>query len=223
MNLNEKKENNRYKQYMLESRQESYKTKENTLSRYTKDSEISLDKNKYWANRLSGDHFNIKRYKESENNTNYIKNNNNENNEKYNIGNEYSTEYKRHFNTKKTRKDYINEKKIKNEENIAKEKVNKEVKTEKRFYKTNKKSIIISSYNESVKNRLRKNNNENYNNNDIDLNLDDEEDIPIFDKELRKDKDKYDELQRKLKIILYKNRYRFFWCYIPSISYKDKM
>ena len=205
MNLNEKKENNRYKQYMLESRQESYKTKENTLSRYTKDSEISLDKNKYWANRLYGDHFNIKRYKESENNTNYIKNNNNENNEKYNIGNEYSTEYKRHFNTKKTRKDYINEKKIKNEENIAKEKVNKEVKTEKRFYKTNKKSIIISSYNESVKNRLRKNNNENYNNNDIDLNLDDEEDIPIFDKELRKDKDKYDELQRKLKIILYKS------------------
>ena len=30
-----------------------------------------------------------------------------------------------------------------------------------------------------------------------------EEDIPIFDKEIRKDKDKCDELQRKLKIILY--------------------
>ena len=205
MNLNEKKENNRYKQYMIDSRQESYKTKENTISRYTKDSEISLDKNKYWANRLSGDHYNIKRYKESENNTNYIKNNNNnENNEKFN-NNEYSTEYKRHFNTKKTRKDYINEKKNKNEENIVKEKENKEIKTEKRYYKTSKKNIIISSYNESLKNKLRKNYNENYTSNDIDINLDNEEDIPIFDKELRKDKDKYDELQRKLKKILYKS------------------
>ena len=198
MNLNEKKENNRYGQYIIESRQESYKTKENTISRYTKDSEIS-----FWGSRLSGDHYNIKRYKESENNTNYIKNNN-ENNEKYN-NNEYNTEFKRHFNTKKTRKDYINEKKIKNEENIEKEKENKEIKTEKRYYKTSKKNIIISSYNENLKNKIRKNYNNNNNYNNIDINLDDEEDIPIFDKEIRKDKDKYDELQKKLKMILYKS------------------
>ena len=195
------KENNRYKQNNLfESRQESYKTKENTISRYTKDSEISLDKNKYWANRLSGEHYNIKRYKQKENNNNEYEQINNNKNYENNDNSKYNTEIKRHFHTKKTRNDYINDKNNKNEETITKEKVSKDIKTEKR-YKHNKNNIIISSYNGSLTKNKRANNN-NKNNNDLELNLDDEEDIPIFDKEIRRDKEKYDQLQRQLKLIL---------------------
>ena len=74
LNVGKKKENNIINNYAFESRQESYKTKENTISRYTKDSELSLDKTKHWANRLSGDHYNIKRYKEKNVNNNEEKN-----------------------------------------------------------------------------------------------------------------------------------------------------
>ena len=199
------KENNRYKQNILESRQESYNTKENTLSRYTKDSEISLDKNKYLAYRFSGEQNNIRRYKEKENNNNENELINNIQNYENNIVNriQYSTEIKNHFHTKKTRKDYIKEKNNKNEESITKEKIDKEIKTEKRF-RNNKNNVIINSYNGSLKAK-RGNNLRNNNNNDLEINLDDEEDIPIFDKELRKDKEKYDQLQRKLKLILVKS------------------
>jgi hypothetical protein len=199
------KENNRYKQNILDSRQESYKTKENTISRYTKDSEISLDKNKYLAYRFSGEQNNIRRYKEKDNNNNENELINNiQNYENNNINrNQYSTEIKNHFHTKKTRKDYIKEKNNKNEESITKEKINKEIKTEKRL-KNNKNNVIINSYNGSLNNK-RGNNLRNNNNNDLDINLDDEEDIPIFDKEIRKDKEKYDQLQRKLKLILVKS------------------
>ena len=106
MNLKEKQVNDRYKQYAFESRQESNKTKENTISRYTKDSEISSDKNKLWGNRFSGDQYNIQRYKE--NNDNNKDNKGKGNNENNNI--EEGPIIKRHFHTKKTRKDYINEK-----------------------------------------------------------------------------------------------------------------
>ena len=199
------KENNRYKQNILDSRQESYKTKENTISRYTKDSEISLDKNKYLAYRFSGEQNNIRRYKEKDNNNNENELINNiQNYENNNINrNQYSTEIKTHFHTKKTRKDYIKEKNNKNEESITKEKINKEIKTEKRL-KNNKNNVIINSYNGSLNNK-RGNNLRNNNNNDLDINLDDEEDIPIFDKEIRKNKEKYDQLQRKLKLILVKS------------------
>ena len=196
------KENNRYKPNILESRQESYKTKENTLSRYTKDSEISLDKNRHWGFRLSGDHYNIKRYKDKENNNDYNGNNNNKNEENNNNNNNFKTEFKRHFNTKKTRKEYINEKNNKNEENAIKENINKEVKTEKRKYKNSKTNIIISSYKGSLR-RKRGNNDFEKNKNNYNNNSNNEEDIPIFDKELRKDKEKYEQLQRKLKQILY--------------------
>ena len=181
-NINDKKDNFRYKQNVFESRQESVKTKENTISRYTKDSEISLDKNKFWANRLSGEHYNIKKYKDNGNNDNNEKNNKN-NNE-----NEYQSEIRKHFHTKKTRKDYINDKKRKNTEKIIKENSDKDIKTENKFI-SNKKNMLRSSFNAKIRN------------ND-DLNLEDEEDIPIFDKELRKDKEKYNQLQRQLKLIM---------------------
>ena len=183
MNVNDKKENCRYKSNMYESRQESVNTKENTISRYTKDSEISLEKNKLWANRLSSEHYkNTKKNKDSENG-NEIKNN--DNNEK-----DFGTEIKRHFHTKKTRKDYINDKlRKKNTEKMIKENCDKEAKTEKKEFKTS--NVLRKSYNA----RYRKNN-------DDDLDLENEEDIPIFDKEIRKDKEKYNKLQRQLKLIM---------------------
>ena len=205
LNLNEKKDN-KNKYYAFESRQESYKTKENTISRYTKDSEISLDKNKHWGNRFSGEHYNIKRYKErNKNNNNYNEDKNNQEDNDNNI--EYNTEVKAQYHTKKSRKDYMKIK-SKNQENNTKENKNKEIKTEKKVYKTSKKNLIISSYNSNFKNKNVNKNDLNkfeINKNDLDINLDDEEDIPIFDKEIRKDKEKYNQLQRKLKLILVKS------------------
>ena len=193
LNLNEKKENNRYNQNIVKSRLDSYKIKEKTINRYSKDTEISLDKNKIFQNRFSGEHYNINRYRESYNKYNNPQKKENNN---HKLNDEYNTEIQKNFHTKKTRKDYINEKIIKNEENIKKDNMNKENKTEKKSYKSN---IVISSYNGSLRNKRKKSNNE------IEINLDDEEDIPIFDKEIRKDKEKYEKLQRQLKLILVKS------------------
>jgi hypothetical protein len=194
LNFKEKQTNDRYKQYGFESRQESNKTKENTLSRYTKDSEISSDKNKLWGNRFSGEQYNIKRYKE--NNDNNKDNKDKDNNEKNNIEGEPIS--KRHFRTKKTRKDYINEKiNKKNNENDIKEKMKKEIKTEQRLFRSRKEKVMKYSHQARVKDNLLNKNN------DAESNLDEIEDIPIFDKEIRKDKNKYNQLQNQLKSILY--------------------
>ena len=99
-------------------------------------------------------------------------------------------EYNDKFYTKKTRKDYLNDKiKKKNTEEINKEICEKETKTEKKEFK--KSNILRKSYNDK------------YRNNKIDdIDLENEEDIPIFDKEIRKDKEKYNQLQRQLKLIM---------------------
>ena len=50
---------------------------------------------------------------------------------------------------------------------------------------------------------MRKSYNDKYRNNKIDdIDLENEEDIPLFDKEIRKDKEKYNQLQRQLKLIM---------------------
>ena len=182
---NDKKDNSRYKHYAFESRQESYKTKENTLSRYTKDSEISSDKNKYLINRFSGDQLNIKRYKE-----------NNDKGDSENNNNDNGIELRRHYHTKKSRKDYINNKQSKNTENIIKDSINNEINSEQKqiIFRTKNDNRIRNSHNGYLKDNLI---------NEKEINFDEIEDIPIFDKEIRKDRIKYNELQKQLKLLLY--------------------
>ena len=108
--------------------------------------------------------------------------------------NQHTTELWPHYHTKKTRKDYINDKNKKNVENITDEK------TETKIINNNfkkEKSIVRKSYQAKIRNNTIINN--------LNMDLDKEEDIPIFDKEIRKDKKKYNQLQYQLKSILVKS------------------
>ena len=185
LNLNtiEKQENKRYTNNQIyESHQETIKTKDNTISHYTKDSYTSKE-----SNNIIHINNNNNTYSINNNNQRKKETNNKDNND---IDNECNTNIKPIFHTKKTRKDYINDRNKKIKEDATNEKsceiksfipIKKDVLT-RTSYQTNKRSNIIL--------------------NNIGINLDEEEDIPIFDKDIRKDKIKYNQLQYQLKLIL---------------------
>ena len=107
--------------------------------------------------------------------------------------NEYNTEKRPFYHIKKSRKDYINDRNKKNNENLLSDK--KEDTTA--FILNQREKVTRTSYQPNkISNIFMKN---------IDINIDKEEDIPIFDKEIRKDKDKYNQLQYQLKSILVKS------------------
>ena len=200
LNLNtlEKNEYKRYTNHQIyDSHQETIKTKENTISRYTKDSYTSKENNNiirinnYTSTYDSNN--NNPRNKETNNN----KDNNNEKNAINNIKeiqklNEkgIKTEIKPIFHTKKTRKDYLNDRNKKLKETATNEK-SCEMKS---FIPAKKESLTRTSYQTNKRSNIILNN--------IGINLDKEEDIPIFDKDLRKDKIKYNQIQYQLKLIL---------------------
>jgi len=64
----------------------------------------------------------------------------------------------------------------------------------KSFIPTKKESLTRTSYQTNKRSNIILNN--------IGINLDKEEDIPIFDKDLRKDKIKYNQIQYQLKLML---------------------
>ena len=165
-NLNnlEIQENKRYSQLkFFDTHQESSKTKENTISNYTKDSYISKNNNQILINNISTEVNNILRYK------NIIKS---------------------YYRTKKSRKDYINDRNKKINENLMSDK-----KTETKVFIPNKKDYLMrTSYQSNKKCNIFMDN--------VDVKIEKEEDIPIFDKEIRKDKIKYNQLQYQLKSIL---------------------
>ena len=107
--------------------------------------------------------------------------------------NEHNTENKRFYHRKKTRKDYINERNNKINENMMS---GKEEKT-KIFISNKTDNLMRTSYQSNKRSNIILNN--------IDINIDKEDDIPIFDKEIRKDKIKYAQLQYQLKSILVKS------------------
>ena len=192
----ENQENKRYTHNkFFDTHQESVKTKENTISHYTKDSYISKDTN---PSQIVNNYITFK-------NPSYANKNNNNNKEINNnlyksikekqeiITSEYNTEKKPFYHVKKTRKDYINDKNKKNNENLLSDK--KE--DNKAFIPNKRDNIIRTSYQPNKISNIFMNN--------LDINLDKEEDIPIFDKEIRKDKDQYNQLQYQLKSILVKS------------------
>ena len=190
-------ENKRYSQLkFFDTHQESSKTKENTISNYTKDSYISKDNNQIFINNISTEVNNILRYKNIFYNTESY-NNEKIDNMKSSIkenqkskDNESNTEIKSYYRTKKSRRDYINERNKKNNENLMSDK-----KTETKVFIPNKKDYLIrTSYQSNKKCKLFMDN--------IDVKIEKEEDIPIFDKDIRKDKIKYNQLQYQLKSII---------------------
>ena len=186
LNLNtlEKPENKRYpNNQIFDSHRESIKTKENTISHYTRDSYTSKESNNIIHINNNNNTYDI-------NNTNQrIK----ETNNKDNNLNEYNTEIKPTFHTKKTRKDYINDRNKKIKENA----INKKSNEFKSLIPNKKESLTRTSYQTNKRSNIILNN--------IGINLDKEEDIPIFDKDIRKDKIKYNQLQYQLKLILAKS------------------
>ena len=189
LNILEKQENKRYTHNQLrDTNHESIKTKENTISHYTKDSYTSKDNYLTQANNVSNGFTNILRNNDSNKRTNLT----NDNNKNLNR-NVFNTEIKQMYHTKKTRKDYINERNKKNNEILMSDK-----KKEAKVFIPNKKDILIrTSYQSNKRANIILNN--------IDVNIDKEEDIPIFDKEIRKDKIKYKQIQYQLKSILVKS------------------
>ena len=195
LNLNtfDIQENKRYtiNDKFLDSHQETLKTKDNTISRYTKDSYISKDNNEIQVNKIVNRFNNIHKYRDLYNNNNENKEIKNDINNNIKINeNKYNTEIMPRYNIRKTRKEYFNERNKNNNENLKNEttetKINISNKREiltRTSFQTNKKSTIIM----------------NSKNTDIEK----EEDIPIFDKDLRKNKIKYAQLQYQLKSILY--------------------
>ena len=186
----EKKENKRYTQnQLLDTYQKTVKTKENTISNYTKDSYTSKDNFIIQVNTFSNEFNNNIKKK----NSYFNKENNNDDINKINNRNEYHTEIKPLYHAKKTRKDYINERNKKNDEILISDKT----KETKDFFQNKKDNLVKTSYQSNKRTNIYLNN--------IDINIDKEEDIPIFDKELRKDKIKYNQLQYQLKTILVKS------------------
>ena len=195
LNLNtfDIQENKRYtiNDKFLDSHQETLKTKDNTISRYTKDSYISKDNNEIQVNKIVNRFNNIHKYRDLYNNNNENKEIKNDINNNIKINeNKYNTEIMPRYSIRKTRKEYFNERNKNNNENLKNEttetKINISNKREiltRTSFQTNKKSTIIM----------------NSKNTDIEK----EEDIPIFDKDLRKNKIKYAQLQYQLKSILY--------------------
>ena len=187
INLNtlENQENKRYLHNKFsDSHQESIKTKENTISHYSKDT---------YSSKNNTNNNNIIRYKDNN------KKDNNDINKTKNIEitakikskeNDYNTEKRTFYHTKKSRKDYINDRNKKITENINNEKT-----SEAKSFIPNKKEILTrTAYQTNKRSNIILNN--------IDPNIDKEEDIPIFDKDIRKDKVKYNQLQYQLKSIL---------------------
>ena len=195
LNLNtfDIQENKRYtiNDKILDSHQETLKTKDNTISRYTKDSYTSKDNNAIQVNKIVNRFNNIHKYRDLYNKNNENKEIKNDINNNIKINeNKYNTEIMPRYNIRKTRKEYFNERNKNNNENLKNEttetKINISNKREiltRTSFQTNKKSTIIM----------------NSKNTDIEK----EEDIPIFDKDLRKNKIKYAQLQYQLKSILY--------------------
>ena len=195
LNLNtfDIQENKRYtiNDKFLDSHQETLKTKDNTISRYTKDSYISKDNNEIQVNKIVNRFNNIHKYRDLYNKNNENKEIKNDINNNIKINeNKYNTEIMPRYSIRKTRKEYFNERNKNNNENLKNEttetKINISNKREiltRTSFQTNKKSTIIM----------------NSKNTDIEK----EEDIPIFDKDLRKNKIKYAQLQYQLKSILY--------------------
>ena len=194
------RENKRYSQNtFFDTHQESSKTKENTLSHYTKDSYVSKDNNQIHINNISSEVNNILRYKNTSYNFVGYNKEKVENMKSSLIENQKSkenesnTEVKTYYRTKKSRKDYINERIKKNNENLMSDKKN-----ENKVFIPNKKDYLLrTSYQPNKKCNIIMDN--------IDVNIEKEEDIPIFDKEIRKDKAKYNQLQYQLKTILVKS------------------
>ena len=195
LNLNtfDIQENKRYtiNDKFLDSHQETLKTKDNTISRYTKDSYTSKDNNAIQVNKIVNRFNNIHKYRDLYNKNNENKEIKNDINNNIKINeNKYNTEIMPRYSIRKTRKEYFNERNKNNNENLKNEttetKINISNKREiltRTSFQTNKKSTIIM----------------NSKNTDIEK----EEDIPIFDKDLRKNKIKYAQLQYQLKSILY--------------------
>ena len=195
LNLNtfDIQENKRYtiNDKFLDSHQETLKTKDNTISRYTKDSYTSKDNNAIQVNKIVNRFNNIHKYRDLYNKNNENKEIKNDINNNIKINeNKYNTEIMPRYSIRKTRKEYFNERNKNNKENLKNEttetKINISNKREiltRTSFQTNKKSTIIM----------------NSKNTDIEK----EEDIPIFDKDLRKNKIKYAQLQYQLKSILY--------------------
>ena len=177
----------------FDSHQESVKTKENTISHYTKDSCISKDTNTIQTNNNSITFKNVSNTNKNDNkeiNNNLYKSIREK--QEFNV-NEYNTEKRPFYHIKKSRKDYINDRNKKNNENLLSDK--KEDTTA--FILNQREKVTRTSYQPNKISNIFMNN--------IDINIDKEEDIPIFDKEIRKDKDKYNQLQYQLKSILVKS------------------
>ena len=195
LNLNtfDIQENKRYtiNDKFLDSHQETLKTKDNTISRYTKDSYISKDNNEIQVNKIVNRFNNIHKYRDLYNNNNENKEIKNDINNNIKINeNKYNTEIMPRYSIRKTRKEYFNERNKNNKENLKNEttetKINisnkREILTRTSFQTNRKSTIIMNSKNTDIEK---------------------EEDIPIFDKDLRKNKIKYAQLQYQLKSILY--------------------
>ena len=75
--------------------------------------------------------------------------------------------------------------------------ISDKTKETKDFFQNKNDNLVKTSYQSNKRTNIYLNN--------IDINIDKEEDIPIFDKELRKDKIKYNQLQYQLKTILVKS------------------
>ena len=193
----EKREN---KRYTKDSLQDAIKTKENTIGNQTKESETFKNtNNKIMNNRNTNKNNNLYRYHDTYDKNNQNKENTNDRNRNTKDvpdikQNQHTTELWPHYHTKKTRKDYINDKNKKNVENITDEKTETKI-INNNFKKEN--SIVRKSYQAKIRNNTIINN--------LNMDLDKEEDIPIFDKEIRKDKKKYNQLQYQLKSILVKS------------------
>ena len=123
LNLNtfDIQENKRYtiNDKILDSHQETLKTKDNTISRYTKDSYTSKDNNAIQVNKIVNRFNNIHKYRDLYNKNNENKEIKNDINNNIKINeNKYNTEIMPRYSIRKTRKEYFNERNKNNKENL---------------------------------------------------------------------------------------------------------
>ena len=157
LNLNtfDIQENKRYtiNDKFLDSNQETIKTKDNTISRYTKDSYTSKDNNAIQVNKIVNRFNNIHKYRDLYNKNNENKEIKNDINNNIKINeNKYNTEIMPRYSIRKTRKEYFNERNKNNKENLKNEttetKINISNKREiltRTSFQTNKKKFIFLS------------------------------------------------------------------------------